>query len=135
MVKIYLPPLRERKEDIPLLISHFTRKFSGGKKRFNKKAIQILMKYSWPGNIRELENVISYAIVMAKGDEITEKDLPEEILAGKEVLTPENLNLTEIEKETIKNALKMTGGNKTLAAKALGISKRTLLNKIKQYDI
>jgi len=132
-IKISLPPLRKRKEDIPILIHHFLKKYSSGDKRISKDAVQLMMKYKWPGNIRELENVISSAIVMCKGDEIIEKDLPPELLEDADML--ENLSLNMLEKQTIINAMKLAKGNKTLAAKALGISKKTLLNKIKGYGI
>ena len=135
VVKVSLPPLRERKEDIPVLVHHFVKKYSSGNKKISKKAIQIMMKYKWPGNVRELENVISYAVVMSQGDEITEKDLPAELYSEIDEKLPENLNLNILEQRAIKNALKLAKGNKTLAAKSLGISKRTLLNKIKQYEI
>ncbi len=135
VVKIFLPPLRQRKGDIPLLAHHFVRRYSSGSKNISKKVIQIMMEYPWPGNIRELENVISYAVVMSRGDEITEKDLPSELLQGTDSNIPESLNLNILEAQAIKNALRLAKNNKSLAAKALGISKRTLLNKIKHYEI
>jgi len=135
VVKIFLPPLRERKEDIPLLTHHFVKKYSSGSKTMAKKTVQIMMKYPWPGNIRELENVISFAVVMSKSEEITEEDLPPELIEGKEFISLENLSLKNLEQQAIVNALKFTKGNRNLAAKALGISKRTLLNKIKQFEL
>ncbi len=130
VVTIYIPPLRERKEDIPLLIEHFMKKYSKEKKALSKKALKNFMDYDWPGNVRELENVISNAIIMSKDRIIDMDELPVEILEKKK-----EGSLKDIEKECIINALYSTKGNKIKAAKKLGISVRTLYNKIKEFNI
>lgn len=148
---IYIPPLRERKEDIPLLVEHFIKKYNQEYGRavesIEKNALNSLMDYDWPGNIRELENVISRAIINMKiGESIIEKrHLPvfvggyfeEKIrfLPYKNSNLPLKSLLEETEKEAIINSLKLAGGNKHEAAKLLGISVRNLFYKIKKYGL
>ncbi|RKZ20947.1 hypothetical protein DRQ23_08150 [bacterium] len=144
---IELPPLRERKEDIPLLVEYFIDLYSHRIKKpvkgIEEKAMDLLLEYNWPGNVRELENVIERAIILCKGKMIT----PEDIM----IYTPEKeegygdlpMNLKEAgeialkkaEVSVIKRALRESNGNKKKAAKLLGISYKTLYNKMKQYGI
>ena len=144
---IELPPLRERKEDIPLLVEYFIDLYSHRIKKpvkgIEEKAMDLLLEYNWPGNVRELENVIERAIILCKGKKIT----PEDIM----IYTPEKeedyenlpMNLKEAgeialkraEVSVIKRALKESNGNKKKAAKLLGISYKTLYNKMNQYGI
>ncbi|MEW6685087.1 MAG: sigma 54-interacting transcriptional regulator [Candidatus Edwardsbacteria bacterium] len=141
VVGIRLPPLRERKEDIPILVQHFLKKTQvftpKGIKGIEEKAIDALLHYNWPGNIRELENVISYVIVMAKGEIISLSDLPSEIIEQKKEVGPrfvrKTKSLKEAEKEIILTAFREAGGDRKKAAKKLGISLRTLQYKLKEY--
>lgn len=150
VVPIRIPPLRERVEDIPALVDFFlmrTRERLGLPKVMvvQPDAMNALMSYSWPGNVRELENVIERAIVLAEGDEITLKTLPENIRsgAGKPKVTSSlpimgmsvKRNQKALEKMLIEKALEEHGGNRTKAAKALEISHRALLYKIKEYGL
>ncbi len=134
VVKIRIPPLRERREDIPLLVEHFLELFTGGEKKITPRALEALMEYDWPGNVRELENTISYAVVMCRDDKIDVKHLPPEI-SGEVIHTEKPRTLREIEREAIIQALASTGGNKKKAAELLGISTKTLYNKIKEYGL
>ncbi|MBO8143656.1 MAG: nif-specific transcriptional activator NifA [Thermodesulfobacterium sp.] len=145
VIPIYLPPLRERKEDIPLLIDHFLKKFNeeyGKNINITKEAMEKLVNYSWPGNVRELENTIERLVILAEGNEITLNDLPFYIrqeddtritcVKLKETL-PSQLEL--IEKKAIKEALKACNYNQTKAAKMLGLTKRQINYKIKKYGL
>jgi len=139
-VHIVLPPLRERKKDIPLLVEHFILKFNKIYRKkikgITNKALEALQYYYWPGNVRELENVIGRAFALGKGDIITVDDLPMDIWDGKEAVNPEGIiSVEEAEKNLIKKALSETGGNKTRAARLLGIGRKTLYMKIKKYGI
>ena len=138
---ITLPPLREKREDISLLVSYFLDKFSRGgkKKRFSREAIEILMAYDWPGNVRELSNVIERAIIVSNDrDEILANDLSEGMLnpisCMKESREPQSLgrvlSLVEMESEYILTVLHSVGGNKSRAARLLGISRKNLYDKI-----
>jgi DNA-binding NtrC family response regulator len=140
VVNIKVPPLREREEDIPLLIDHFLHKFNKEKNRnvkgFSKEAMGFMLRYFWPGNVRQLENVIERAFALGVGDTIEVEDLPLEIKESAEERSDEsNLNLKENEAMLIKRALKETLGNKAEAAKLLGINTVTLYRKLKRYDI
>jgi len=141
VVTIKLPPLRERKEDIPYLVEHFLKKKNRTKspKRISSDALQLLLAYDWPGNIRELEHAIEGAMLMSHGDEITAADFT---LAQtnniKELVFPTGssfLTIDELEKMHIEHALKMFNYNRTKTAKALGITVKTLYLKIKRYKI
>jgi len=140
VVHIELPPLRERKDDIPTLVSTFINKMNEEKgyhiSRITREAMQMLINYRWPGNVRELENTIESAMALAKKDLIEPKYLPSFLLfsqsqEGDFFQIPQNLTLTEIEKEIIKIVLDRTRGNKTRAARILGIGLRTLQRKAK----
>jgi len=138
VVTIELPPLQERKEDIPLLARHFLKKFAVENQKeitdFSPGAIDFLLKYEWPGNIRELENAIERAVILAKDSYIDVADLPQENL----LLTPSappGRSLGEIEKNHILNILNETGGNYSETARILGISRMTLYNKIRAHGL
>lgn len=144
VVHIQIPPLRERKEDIPLLAESFLDKFS---KEYNKNlkfidldAMNLLVQYHWKGNVRELRNVIERAVVVAEEKEevLFKKHLPPQII-GKENDTKDEMKsqmtLKEYEKFIINNTLKQVDGNKTKASEILGIKRQTLYNKIKEYGL
>jgi two-component system response regulator HydG len=142
-VTIHIPPLRERREDIPLLIHFFMQQAAG---KYNKKidgiraeAQQILMGYSWPGNVRQLKNVVENMVVLSNGDNLGPDSLPTEIRPSRETAAGLSnivgISLVQLEKEAIRNTLQMCGGNREQAARLLGIGERTLYRKIKEYDI
>ena len=142
VITIKVPPLRDRIEDIELLAYHFLRKYAqeDGRaiKTISKKALEILRSYPWPGNVRELQNVMARAVLIASGDIINESEI---ILEGEENLhqSVKELNISagqsvrEVEKLLILKTLQEVGGNRTKAAKMLGISIRTLRNKLSEY--
>ena len=142
VVSIMLPPLRDRDGDIPLLIDHFLRIHapSGGKpKRMSPSAVRVAMNYEWPGNVRELENAVQRAVVLSRGETIFPEHRPAKVQASVEggeggALTG-GKTMREVERDTIIKTLRQTDGNRTHAAKILGISRRTLQNKIKEYGI
>jgi two-component system response regulator AtoC len=147
VLNIKLPPLRERLEDVPLLIDHFITKCSThlGKEilKVSPSALSILLKYRWPGNIRELENIIERAVVLADGDEILSEHLPNELenksmsFYHEDIADEFSLKKTQqiLEKKMIEKALKETSGNRTHAARLLEISHPSLLSKMKAYGI
>ena len=145
---VHIPPLRERKEDIPLLVAHFIKKYNQaiGKNvaGIHPKALEVLLDYRWYGNVRELENTVERAIVLADGTEIEKKDLPADIQGFQEKVqappaTEEECSIKKASKSLeinlIQRALKKTKGNHTHAARLLEISHRALLYKIKEYGI
>ncbi len=143
-VTIQLPALRERREDIPLLIHYFIEQFNQkyGKQitGIEPEAQQVLMSYGWPGNVRELRNAIENMVVMSTGDRLTADALPAGIRPRAGAITGGMNNLVGIsieqaEKELIRNTLKMVNGNREQAAKILGIGERTLYRKIKEYNL
>ncbi|RKY57879.1 MAG: hypothetical protein DRP94_07780 [Candidatus Latescibacterota bacterium] len=137
VVPIYIPPLRERKEDIPLLVQHFLKMYGEreGKEGLtvSEKAMDILMDYDWPGNIRELENAVERAVILAKGKVLK----PENFFVGTTFREREPhggaTTLAEMERRLILRTLREEGGNRTRTAQRLGISVRTLRNKLRQY--
>ncbi|MFQ5864390.1 MAG: sigma-54-dependent transcriptional regulator [bacterium] len=136
---IYLPPLRDRKEDIPELVSHFLKKFGKQETNIESTALELLMKYRWPGNVRELENVLERALIMSGIGVIRDEDLPQYIkdvsVSGPGTLIEipkEGISLEEMEKKLIKNALNKAGGNKSKAAKLLGITRRKLYSMMER---
>jgi two-component system response regulator AtoC len=147
VMSIHLPPLRERRGDIPLLVGYFidlfNKKLQKAIEGLSSEAMPILMGYSWPGNIRELENVIERAILLAKGRWISPDDLPSRITADSTYLPslpPEDsLSLkkasSRLERELIRKALELTAGNRTQAARILEISRPKLISKIKAYNL
>ncbi|KAB2909917.1 MAG: sigma-54 dependent transcriptional regulator [Ignavibacteriales bacterium] len=133
---ITIPPLRERKDDIPLLIEHFLKKFSDGMSRpirgISRDAMDFLMNYDWPGNVRELENAIERAVVIRKSGEIKAEDLPFDIHAFQ---SEEEEALEAVEKNHIVKMLEKYGHNVSKVAKVLGIDRVTLYNKMNKYKI
>ena len=142
---IDIPPLRSRREDIPLLIDHFVQQAAQAHntkvKSITPDARRVLMAYPWPGNIRQLRNVIENMIVLAAGNKLTAEDLPPEFsgrlepIAGREMAQLAGISLEEAEKQLIRNTLKMVSGNREQAAGILGIGERTLYRKIKEYGL
>jgi DNA-binding NtrC family response regulator len=143
-ITILLPPLRERREDIPLLIHYFVQhaaeKYSKPINGIDPDAQQILMSYSWPGNVRQLRNAIDTMVVLSNSDRLTVQSLPPDIRpAGSETVggldNVAGIRLEQLEKEAIDKTLKMVHGNREQAAKLLGIGERTLYRKIKEYGL
>ncbi|MEW6066433.1 acetoacetate metabolism regulatory protein AtoC [Desulforamulus profundi] len=148
VINIVIPPLRERREDIPLLVAHFLAKYN---KEFNRQvrgfsegATKLLMSYDWPGNVRELENVVERAIIMARGSIIVPEDIEIATAEKKQLFDPgspgeQNLPLKQIvadvERQVILRALEENNWCRTTAAKALGINRRSLYAKIKELGI
>ncbi|ELI8806529.1 sigma-54-dependent response regulator transcription factor ZraR [Klebsiella michiganensis] len=138
VVTIDMPPLRQRKEDIPQLARYFLQRYAERNRKavqgFTPQAMDLLIRYAWPGNIRELENAVERAVVLLTGEYISERELPLAITGtsvsdaphGEDSIQP----LVEVEKEAILVALEKTGGNKTEAARQLGITRKTLLAKL-----
>lgn len=139
IIEIQLPPLRERKEDIPLLVSEFAKEFCIRENKnvaVSDQAIQILQDYSWPGNIRQLRNVIERAIVLASGNNITIRELPEEVLSDNNKTLNHSLKtLKEMETQAIRDAIRESQGNKSKAAKILGISRKAFYKRIKEANL
>jgi DNA-binding NtrC family response regulator len=137
VVNINVPPLRERKEDIPLLLNAFLQEFSreNGKRieGFDEKARAAVYHYDWPGNVRELRNCVESAVVMVKGSVITEADLPPTVSSRKDekwIRIPLGTNMEESERVIIQNTLDFFKGNKSKAADVLGIGRKTLHRKL-----
>ena len=141
VISLHMPPLREIRDDIPHLVNHFINKFNqdGHNRiiRVSPDAMDLLMRYDWPGNVRQLENVIERAFALGVNETIQCKDLPPEIREMNQVDTGHdiNLNLNENEKSLIKRALRQAGGNKAEAAKLLGINITTVYRKMQKYRI
>jgi two-component system response regulator HydG len=139
VVQIKLPPLLERKSDIPLLVSSFLEKFSdkgGAMRTISEDAMARLIAYDWPGNIRELENAIERAVALGSGPILHVGDLPSNLLYGTAERMPRNdelVPLDELERRAILRALRESAGDKLAAARLLGIGKTTLYRKLKQY--
>ena len=146
--QIELPPLRERKEDIPPLVASFVQRFARqlGKPEpsIAPEAFQKLLEYDWPGNVRELQNAMEYAVVLARQDQVTVKELPAEVRLPVALQKTERVansthgpvrNLHEMERSAILDALAQCHGNKKKAAALLGIQRPTLYNKMKRYEI
>jgi DNA-binding NtrC family response regulator len=140
VVQIKLPPLRERKTDIPLLVSSFLEKFSesqGGVRTISEDAMARLIACDWPGNVRELENAIERAVALGSGPILHVADLPSNLQYGTGERAPQSnelLPLEELERRAILHALREAGGDKLAAARLLGIGKTTLYRKLKQYE-
>ncbi len=142
VVVITLPPLRERQDDVLLLLSHYLAVFNqeNGKQieGFTPAACDMLSAYGWPGNIRELRNLVERMVVLARGKVLDVKDIPAQVrdsIGGGEVRVDAELTVDEMEKRMIIQALEKTGGNRTKAAEKLGISRRTLHRKLNQYGV
>jgi two-component system response regulator HydG len=134
-IHIYAPPLRERIDDIPLLVNHYLKKISISNdkniKRVSSPALEVLGNFKWPGNVRQLINTLEHASITCKTDEINVSDLPDYLFEEESAVN----NKPQAEKEKILSALTMFKGNRTLAAKHLGISRVTLWKRIKDYNI
>ncbi|MCL5095931.1 MAG: sigma-54 dependent transcriptional regulator [Candidatus Omnitrophica bacterium] len=148
VVEIVLPPLRERMEDVPLLAQAFIREFADeNAKKVNgltPDALEALTRYHWPGNVRELRTAIEHAVVLCRGDRIDLRDLPATVRNGatgtpetakQQSITQSNLTVQEAEKQLLVRALQESRGNRTLAAKKIGISRRTLHRKLHAYHL
>jgi DNA-binding NtrC family response regulator len=146
VVTLRVPPLRERKEDIPLLAEHFLTQFCEEHghpvKRLTPAALDLLSQHSWPGNVREFRNFIESTVIFHSGEEIDRRDLPADFRAGVEVprsggpiqnLSGSPRDMAEIERQAILETLQLTGGRRADAAKVLGIGLRTLQRKLKEY--
>jgi len=145
VVPVTLPPLRERWSDIPELATLFLERYAVKNRKdlkgFHPEVMRIFMHFSWPGNIRELENTVERAVILCQGEQITVQELPPQILPGDVRLKEQNdaapatPTLRDMEKEMIRATLAENGGNKSKSAKILGIARQTLLNKIKEYGL
>lgn len=152
VVEIWLPPLRERKADVPLLARAFLKEFAKQNQKavtaISNDAMDLLQQYHWPGNVRELRTALEHAVVLCRGDRVTPRDLPPWVRAGKEMAgnsansqrnatapEPDPLSVKEAEKNLIVRALKETSGNRSLAAKKLGMSRRSLYRKLDLYNL
>ena len=142
VVNIHVPPLRERAEDLPALANYFTRRYAQKNhkevKGLSDGALRLITRHSWPGNIRELQNAIERAVIIMRGDYLMEKDLPNLspiALSGPNQSADLPLNLDDLEKIAVENALRHTGGNKTQAALILGVTRKTLGAKLKKYGL
>ena len=148
VVTVDVPSLRQRQEDIPLLAHHFLRVFTEKNRKkikdFSPQAMDMLIHYQWPGNVRELENAIERAVILMAGDYITEKHLPDNITSSElsadgpkadamDAVLSSQFSLEDLEKKAIFHTLEQTGGNKSETARRLGITRKTLHNKLKQY--
>jgi two-component system response regulator HydG len=148
VMPLNVPPLCRRLDDIPLLADHFLQKYAMKNRKavkgFSPLAMDMLLKYDWPGNVRELENAVERAVILLTGEHITEKQLPLNIIhkyPGRDLtavpvapVTYGTRSLEEIEKEAILATLEATGGNKSETARRLGITRKTLHNKLKGYN-
>ena len=146
VVTLKMPPLRERREDVPLLAKHFLETFCQKNRKemkgFTPQAMDLFLKYDWPGNVRELMNAVERGVVLANSEYLDKKDLPlsmkDETIEGAaplEQAIPGDLPLEEVEKASILKTLELTGGNKSEAARRLGITRRTLHKKLKKYGV
>ena len=138
VIPIFVPPLRERKDDIPLLASHFLQKFGHEKGKevgvFSPEVMEIFLAHSWPGNVRELENVIEHAVIIAKQDRVLPKDLPQYLLQ-RPLPSQEPVTLKENERSLILKTLEEANWNKHQTAKKLKINRSTLYGKMKRYGL
>ena len=144
VVEINLPPLRERTGDIPLLAQNFLREFARENSKlvtdFTMDALEALMNFSWPGNVRELRTAIEHAVVLSRGERVTLRDLPPSARHGGaaadvKLLQGKALTIKDAEKQLIVRALKETDGNRTHAAKKIGMSRRTFHRKLHEYHL
>jgi two-component system NtrC family response regulator len=142
VITIQLPPLRERRDDIPLLANHFVRKYEKAigrsAMRFSKAAMRLLMGYPWPGNVRELENTVERAAILAETDVIHTHDLPEKLhnpTVASAGLPGTGTTLEELERDHMKRVLTEVKGDKVKAAQLLGIHLSTLYRKVQRYRL
>ena len=144
VVTINLPPLRDRPDDIPILVDHFLKEITAQKRaaprRISPEVMRKFQQYRWPGNVRELRNTLESMMVLAEGEMLTERDLPDRLAgamqaAAKAEELPTGLTMEALEKLAITKVLDQCGGNRTHAANKLGISVRTLQRKLRQYEL
>ncbi|HEY7317577.1 MAG TPA: sigma-54 dependent transcriptional regulator [Candidatus Binatia bacterium] len=145
VIRIDLPPLRERAEDIPMLIEHFMHKFSGQIQRrldgIEPEALHALTKYHWPGNIRELEHAIERAVLLGKESRIGLQDFPPALVARNNTVLPladavaKAYTLRDLEREYVMRVMESASGNKTEAARILGVDRTTLYRKLEEYKV
>lgn len=151
VIELYVPPLRHRKEDIPLLVeyykNYFVDRYALNNIEFTEKCIEIFMGYDWPGNVRELKNVVERCVVLSEGDQVDLKAIPSRIHRGENIYPvglgnsnhniiqiPVGTSLDEVERRVIDQTLHSVDNNKTEAAKILGFSRKTLHNKLDKYE-
>ncbi len=134
VIPLRIPDLKERREDVAPLAYHFVRKFNSGYKieGIRKDALELLLEYPWPGNVRQIENVIERAVILRKAGLIQPRDLPEEITAR--TAQPSGKSLEETERDYILQLLRECGGNQTQVSRILGINRRTLYRKLRKYN-
>jgi DNA-binding NtrC family response regulator len=139
VVPMNIPPLRDRKEDIPYLVEHFAKKFGG---KISKAAIDRLVAYHWPGNVRELENVVERSILLASGPRVEADDIRIDTAAGRvkntasvDQFLPEGMTLDQYEQSIIREALKRADGNKSQAARLLGLTRNALRYRLDQMGV
>jgi two-component system response regulator HydG len=141
VVEVRIPPLASRREDVPLLADHFLRRFAAKNAKplrgLSAEALQALEDYAWPGNVRELEHAIERAVVLARGEVLEVGDLPESVRTGPrgaagQVVIPIGTPMEEVERRLIHETLRHTGGDKTMAARLLGIAARTIYRKLER---
>jgi len=144
VVPITLPPLRKRQGDIPLLVAHFLDKYQAVGKTINNDAMQALVNYPWPGNIRELENTIERIVILSPNDEVGIEDLPVEVRMGAAPggkreggfeLPEGGLDLDEVEMHFLKQALDRSGGNASKAARLVGLTPRTFEARAERFGL
>jgi DNA-binding NtrC family response regulator len=141
VVPVRLPDMKDRREDIPLLVNHFLQKFSQQHgepaRRFSSEAMRVLMTHSWPGNVRELENAVEHALTMGNGDILTMDDLPSSVTSPERDIVEEavldNVPLAEVERRYIIKILEKMGSHQIKTAQILGIDRRTLYRRLRQY--
>ncbi|WP_162483475.1 sigma-54-dependent transcriptional regulator [Geobacter pickeringii] len=143
VIPVHLPPLRERTEDIPLLVRHFVAKHGGAAVAFAPATLEVMAAYGWPGNVRELENTVERMLIMRNGDTITPEDLPEKVRHGRSAprecpvvnLPDEGYSLEQLEREIVVEALERNNWNQSSAARFLRIPRHTLIYRMEKYTI
>jgi two-component system NtrC family response regulator len=146
VIPIHLPPLRERPDDIPLLLRHFCAKHGSQQVSFDHRALDALVRYGWPGNVRELENVVERLLIMRNSDNITPDELPDKVLGGTHPapaagaagvvnLPDDGYSLEQLEREVVVEALERNQWNQTAAARFLRIPRHTLIYRMEKYGI
>lgn len=141
VVPVRLPDLKDRREDIPLLVHHFLQKLAQqhgeAQRRFSNEAMRVLMTHAWPGNVRELENAVEHALTMGRGDILLPEDLPVSVTAPERDIvneaTLDDVTLAEVERRYIVRILEKMGGHQIKTANVLGIDRRTLYRRLRQY--
>ncbi|MEK6409239.1 MAG: sigma 54-interacting transcriptional regulator, partial [Acidobacteriota bacterium] len=141
VVPVRLPDLKDRREDIPLLLHHFLQKFalqhSEPTSRFANEAMRVLMTHEWPGNVRELENAVEHALTMGSGEILLPEDLPVSVTAPERDIvheaTLDGVSLAEVERRYIIRVLEKMGGHQIKTSRVLGIDRRTLYRRLRQY--